>query len=236
MPKIRRYGAPDFAPHIEELLKLAAITSTPDARDALDSHLRMAWGANRLQNLRGQSASPNLFKQLGKSIRKTQQLLQKLGTFAPTEDIEYDISCYLEEGTITVATQKGLRHVGPRDPPPLGSYLNLEKIPIDATMATINRQRVLDRLMRDLDRVKPKRKRGGKRNQVHQSVVGFAGHFFRQYSMAKLTTYPDGKFAPFCKLFYEVTTGAPPLDGYELDTQIKAEVKSPQLGAVQIKS
>ena len=103
-------------------------------------------------------------------------------------------------------------------------------------MATINRQRVLDRLLRDLDRSKPKRKRGGQRNTTYQAVVGFAGHFFRQYSSAKLTTYPGGKFVPFCKLFYKIATGAPPLDEYVLDTQIRAEVKSPGLGAMKIKS
>src|SRR5215469_6545513 len=236
MPNIRRYGAPDFSPHVEELLKLAAIKSTPDAHDALDSHLQMAWGTNRLQNLRRQSAPPELFERLKTSIKKTQNLLRRLGTFPPTEVIEFDMQCYIEEGTITVATQKGLRHVAPRDPPPLGSYLDPEEIPASATMATINRQRVLDRLLRDLDRSKPKRKRGGQRNTTYQAVVGFAGHFFRQYSSAKLTTYPGGKFVPFCKLFYEIATGASCLDNHMLDTQIRAEVKSPQLGAKWIKS
>jgi hypothetical protein len=230
MTMIRRMpGAPDFAPHIDELLKLAHVTNTPDARNALDWHLCSAWGTNRLQNLRGKSGPPELFKQLERSIKKTQKLLRKLGMFPPTEDIEFDRLCYLEESTITVATQKGgMVPVAARDPPPLGSYPVF--IPPGATMATINRQRVLDRLLRDLDWVKPKRKRGGQRNPTYQAVVAFAGHYFRQYSTAKLTTYPDGKFAPFCKRFYEIAIGAPPLDGYVLDTQIKAEVKNPQLG------
>jgi hypothetical protein len=107
------------------------------------------------------------------------QLLRRLATFPPTEDIEFDMRCYIEEGTITVATQKGLVHVAPRDPlPPLGSYLDLELIPAGATRATINRQRVLDRLLRDLDRSKPKRKPGGQRNPTYEAVVGFAGAFF----------------------------------------------------------
>jgi hypothetical protein len=42
-----------------------------------------------------------------------------------------------------------------------------------------------------------------------------------------LTTYADGKFAMFCKRFYEVATGAPPLDDYVLDTAIKTEVNNP---------
>ena len=115
--------------------------ATADARDALDSHLQMAWGTNRLQNLRRQSAPPELFERLKTSIKKTQNLLRRLGTFPPTEGIEFDMQCYIEEGTITVAIQKGLRHVAPRDPPPLGSYLVPEEIPASATMATINRQR-----------------------------------------------------------------------------------------------
>ena len=177
--------APDFGPHIEKLLELAGIMNTLDTRRALDWYLQMAWGTVRLQNLRGQSASPDLFKQLETSIKKTQQLLRKLGTFPPTEDIEFDMHCYLEEGTITVATQKGLLHVTPRDPPPLGSYPEL--IPAGATRATINRQRVLDRLVRDLNRLKPKKKRGGQPNLTYQAVVACAGDFFRQYSTAKLT-------------------------------------------------
>jgi hypothetical protein len=228
--------APDFSPHIEELLGLAGIANTPDARDALGRCLRGAWGSSRLANLRGRSAPPKLFKQLKTSIKKTQQLLGRLATFPPTEDIKFDVLCYLEEGTITVA-RKGVSYVVPlQDPPPLGSYLDFEVIPAGATMATINRQRVLDRLVRDLERSKPKRKRGGQRNPTYQAVVGFAGCFFRAYSSAKMTTYPGGKFVPFCKLFYEIATGSPPFDGYELDTQIKAEVKSPQLGAKIIKS
>jgi hypothetical protein len=139
----------------------------------------MAWGTIRLQNLRGQSVSPHLFKQLETSIKKTQQLLRKLGTFPPTEDIEFDMRCYLEEGTITVATQKGLLHVTPRDPPPLGSYP--EFIPAGATMATINRQRVLDRLVRDLNRLNPKKKRGGQPNLTYQAVVACAGDFLRRH-------------------------------------------------------
>src|SRR5262249_28521116 len=138
--------APDFSPHIEELLGLAGVANTPDARDSLDRCLQSAWGTNRLQCLRGQSAPPELFRQLEGSIKKTQKLLRKLGMFPPTEDIEFDMRCYIEEGTITVATQKGLLHVTPRDPPPLGAYFDLERIPAGATMATINRQRVLDRL------------------------------------------------------------------------------------------
>jgi hypothetical protein len=192
------------------LLKLADVTSTPDARDALVLFLQSAWATNRQENLRGQSAPAGLFKQLENSIKKTQRLLRRLRTFPPTEDIEFDMFCYL-------ATQKGFPRFVRRNPP-------------------INRQRVLDGLMRDLDRAKQKRKRGGQRNLTHQAVVAFAGEFFRQYSTANLTTYPGGKFVPFCKLFYEIATGAPPLDDYVLDTQIKAEVKSPQLGAKWIKS
>ena len=228
--------APDFSHHIEKLLRLAGITNTPDTRRALDWYLQTARGTIRLQDLRSQSASPELFKQLETSIKKTQQLLQKLGKFPPTEDIEFDTRCYIEEGTITVATQKGLVHVAPRDPPPLGSYLDLELIPTGATMVTINRQRVLDRLMRDLNRLRPKKKRGGQPNLTYQAVVACAGEFFREYSTAKLTTYPQGKFACFCKHFYEVATGAPSLDGHELDTQIKVEVKSPQFWGKKIKS
>jgi len=228
--------APDFRPYIEKLLGLAGIANTPDARDALDRCLQGAWCSSQLADLHRKSAPPELFKQLKTSIKKTQQLLRQLGAFPPTEDIKFDMLCYLEEGTITVAAN-GVSYVIPlRDPPPLGSYLDFEVIPAGATRATINRQRVLDRLLRDLDRSKPKRKRGGQRNAIYQAVVGFAGLFFREYSSAKLTTYPGGEFVSFCKLFYEIATGASPLDDYVLDTQIRAEVKSPRLGVEKIKS
>jgi hypothetical protein len=211
------------------LLKLAQVKSTADARKDLGWHLETAWDTNLLQNLRGQSAPAELFKQLENSIKKTQRLLRRLGTFPPTGGFEFDI-CYLEEGTITVG-QEGRIVIPIGPPPPLGSYV----IPRSATMATINRQRVLDRLLRDLDRSKPKRKRGGQRNPTYEAVVALA-HFFRQHSTAKLTTYPDGKFVPFCKRFYEIAIGAPPLDGYILDTQIKIEVKSPQIWFAKIES
>jgi hypothetical protein len=231
----RAPGAPDFTPHIEELLKLAGIAGTPDTRNALDWFLQQGWVDSELERQRGKRAPPELFEQLETSIKKTQKLLRRLGKFPPTRNIEFDMGCYVGEGTISVASwQEGMELVLPRNPPPLDSYP--EPIPTGATIAMINRQRVLDRLLRQLDVFNPKRKRGGQRNRTHRAVVARASHFFRQYSTAKLTTYPDGKFVPFCKLFYEIATGASGLDNHMLDTQIRAEVKSPQLGAKWIKS
>ena len=230
---IRTFGAPDapdFTPHIEGLLKLAGIAGTPEARDALDWFLQQGRVDVELERQR-KPAPPELFKQLETSIKKTQMLLRSLGKFPPTRNIEFDMGCYVGEGTISVAPRqegKGMELSLPRNPPPLGPYPEL--VPAGATtVAMINRQRVLDRLMRDLEVFKPKRKLGGQRNLTHRAVIARAAHFFRQYSTAELTAYPGGKFATFCKRFYEVATGAPPLDGYVLDTQIKAEVKNPTI-------
>jgi hypothetical protein len=43
-------GAPDFGPSIEELLEVAGITSTADARARLDTNLTIAWGEYRHDN------------------------------------------------------------------------------------------------------------------------------------------------------------------------------------------
>ena len=227
---IRTFGAPDapdFTPHIQELLELTGIAGTPDARKALDWFLQQGWVDSELERERGKPAPPELFKQLETSIKKTQKLLRRLGKFPPTRNIEFDMACYVGEGTINVATwQEGMELKLPRNPPPL-VWCYPEPIPFGSTIAMINRQRVLERLLRQLDVFNPKRKRGGQRNLTNRAVVARAAHFFRQYSTAKLTTYPDGKFAIFCKRFYEVATGAPPLDDYALDTAIKTEVNNP---------
>ena len=222
LPKVRVPEAPDFAPHIGALLKEASVKSTPDARLDLDSILQLAWAESKL--LRVPKASPELFKQLTNSIKKTQALLRKLEGFKHTHNIGFDL-CPVGDGTVQFATvqemKRGENLELPRNPPPLGDVP--EQI---TTIAAINVQRMLDRLLREIARQKPNRKSGNQPELDKRAIVARAAYFFRHYSTVEPTTYFSGPFAKFCKRFYEAVTGKSP-SGSGLEKAIKEEIKRP---------
>jgi hypothetical protein len=223
-------GAPDFAPHLEELLEKAGLTNTPDARSTLDSNLQSAWGEYQFEreSERGR-APPELFNQLESSVKKTRGLLRRLERFHRLRDIGVDI-CAVGEGTVDIASarefilEKDL--VLPRNPPGLRS--GPEQVPPGGTLAMISRKRMLDRLLRDIARFKRKRKQGHQRELDKAVIVAYAASFFRQFSTAETTTYFNGSFAKFCKKFYEVVTGEA-LTKNGLEKAIKYELKKPTL-------
>src|SRR5262249_35541575 len=82
MPSIiRTFGAPDFTPRIQELLELAGIAGTPDARKALDWYLQQGWVDSELGRQRGKPAPPELFKQLETSIKRRKNCCGDLESF-----------------------------------------------------------------------------------------------------------------------------------------------------------
>jgi hypothetical protein len=93
---------------------------------------------------------------------------------------------------------------------------------------------MLDRLLRDIARYNPKRKRGHQQERDKLVIVARAGQFFRQYSPEKPTSYSLGPFAIFCKEFYEVVMREPP-SGSGLEQHIKDEVQTPTIGAQMVR-
>jgi tetratricopeptide (TPR) repeat protein len=154
-------GAPDFGPHLEELLTLAGITSTYDSRGDLDSNLQQAWESNEHERRsQQQRPAPELVRQLKSSIKQTQRLLAGFER-SHVRDIHFiQAPVGEDEGTVNTATVREMILGSgppslPRNPPPLA--------PLDHIVgadAVINTQRVLDRLLRELDRYAPKRKKG----------------------------------------------------------------------------
>ena len=212
IPEIRTPGAPDFSPHIEGLLKEANVRITPDARSSLFSSLHLAWGDVQLERMYQKTRIPPiLFRSLNKSIKETQRLLRRLEKLQ-LRGIDTD-RCSVVDGT--ALTQ-----------PIVGWF---DEVPPGATMVVFNRQRMLDRLLRDIARYNPKRKRGRQQERDKFIIVARAGYFFRQHSPKELTGYSAGPFAKFCKRFYEVVTGDT-LRGSGLEKLIKAEAKKPTLG------
>ena len=209
--EIRTPGAPDFSPHIERLLKEANIRNTPDARSSLFSSLHLAWGDVQLERMYQKTRIPSiLYRSLNNSIKETQRLLRRLEKLQ-LRGIDTD-RCPVVDGT--ALTQ-----------PIVGWF---DEVPPGATMVVFNRQRMLDRLLRDIARYNPKRKRGRQQERDKFLIVARASHFFRQYSPEKPTGYPNGRFAKFCKKFYEVITGDSP-SGSSLEKLIRNEVKAPTI-------
>ena len=222
--QIRAPEAPDFAPHIGALLKEASVKCTPDARSDLDSSLQLAWAESELTRV--SRASPELFKQLEYSIKKTQALLRRLERYKHTHDIIFHL-CAVGDGTVQFATVQEMIEKNlelPRNPPPLGGLP--EDIPSNGIIAAINVQRMLDRLLREIARYKPNRKQGNQPEPNKFVIVARAAKFFRHYSTVEPTTYFHGPFARFCKRFYEVVTGEI-LSKSGLEKAIKEELKRP---------
>jgi hypothetical protein len=228
-PTITVPGAPDFSPHFEKLLKAAKAESTPASRTALNSSLQQAWGYFQCERRQQRSeATPELLTQLKDSIRKTLALLAKIGKCQEWEDVGFD-HCPIDDVTISIAKFPNAVAL-PRNPPPLGRLP--ESVPPHEFRAGVNRKRMLDRLLREIDHLHRKRKKGHQKERDKAAVVAQAGFFFRQFSPAKPTSYFDGPFAIFCKRFYAVVTDKP-LTGSSLDKAIREEVKNPAI-ATQI--
>jgi hypothetical protein len=221
--EIRVPGAPDFSPHFKELLETARVESTLATRSSLDSSLQEAWGAfhfERKQQTR--QASPELLAQLKDSIRKTKALLGRLERCQEWREVGCDF-CPVDDATISIAKVPETLEL-PRNPPALGRLPDL--IPPHGIRAAINRKRMLDRLVREIDHFSTKRKRGNQKKLDKAIIVAHAASFFRQFSTVKPTTYWDGPFAKFCKKFYVAVTGEM-LTGSGLDKAIRNEVKEP---------
>lgn len=199
--------APKFGPHIDKLLKAACAESTPDVRSELDSRLQEAWMYCEMSQ-RSRQRSPREdkdLKQLKGSLKKTQNLLRRLRTYWVTRDIGFD-TCPVGDGTISIATVRELQFGGtldlPRNPPPFEGFP--EEISHDAALAAVNVERLLSRLLCEIDRIK--RKPWGQRKPGQFAAVYEAARFFAEYSTVAMTTYSGGEFVEFCELFYSVVT------------------------------
>jgi hypothetical protein len=185
-------GAPDFRPHIEELLKLTDVTSTPDARSSLVTQLKLAWVSSALEHQSRERRPPTeLVTQLETSIKKTQALLRR----HPHPDIGFDV-CPVGDGTVSVKTVRDLKFGAtvelPRNPPPIGG-LPEERVAPNGMLAAINIQRVLDRLLR---KIKPqrKKKRGGQEkgekrglcSPIFSGTLCFEDHSLSQWAVRQI--------------------------------------------------
>jgi hypothetical protein len=223
--EIRVPGAPDFAPQIEALLKKAGIKNTSAARSALESSLQLAWGDFHYERKHqiGQP-SPELLKQLKNSIRKTRALLAKLEQFQVWNEIGCDF-CPVDDLTVSIARVPQTLELR-RNPPPLGHFP--DQIPPHGLRAAINRKRILDRLVRELNHFYRKRKRGNQPEPDKDAIVTHAGIFFREHSPERPTAYFNGTFFEFCRSFYKVATGQL-LRPESLAKAIRKEVTKPSL-------
>jgi hypothetical protein len=228
-PMICAPDAPDFKNHIPELLKSGGIEDSPVARNRLGVELTLAWaeGDQRLE-LQQKQPSPDLFKQLTTSISKTQGLLRRLEEFPGWESVACEY-CPVGEGTISIQSGEKLisgETLGlPKNPPPLDSWP--ERVPPGGSLALINRQRVLDRLRREIARKRPNRRRGNQKEVDKALIVARAVSFFQQHSPVQATTHFDGPCVKFCKRFYEVVTGVR-LGPSGLERQIRRELRRPK--------
>jgi hypothetical protein len=222
-------GAPDFALHFEELLGLVRIKSTPEVKADLDAELRLAWLYNTMERKHQSLAPPEDIEQLKNSITDTQKYLRRLEKFGRTSDIVCHF-CPVGEGTVSIATLREMKFGEtlelPRNPPPLGGLP--EQIPLETMMVAINIHRLLERLKREIDYTHQRKKKPyGQFRRDNQIVIAHAARFSRRHSSVKATSYCDGPFFKFCKLFFEVVTGSSLPGDHALDARIKAEWKKP---------
>jgi hypothetical protein len=222
--RIAIVGAPDFSPHYERLLSKAGVESTPEALSYLSSRLQLAW--MYMLPPRPRRRSPRQyedFKQLKRSIKKTQTLIRVLRKYPHTKDIGFDL-CPVGDGTIDVTTNHELMLGGvvdiPRDRPPLTGFE--DTCAANGSIAAVNVDQMLTRLLRQIDRMK--KQSGGQGKPEKRQAVKEAASFFSKYSTVPMTTYSEGPFAKFCEFFYAVITGAAVEEG-NLAAQIRSVVR-----------
>jgi hypothetical protein len=196
--KILASDAPDFEIHIPKLLKEGDIEDSPVVRYSLGDELTLAWA----EEIPQKQPEVELFDQLTNSIKKTQNLLRRLEKFPQWRNVGVEF-CPVGEGTISMMA--GGAVALPRKPPPLGSLP--EWAAPGSSIAAINRQRVLDRLLREIAHKKRTRKQGHQKELHKAIIVARAVSFFRQYSSVEPTGYWDGPCVKFCRHFYEIVTG-----------------------------
>jgi hypothetical protein len=229
-------GAPDFGPHVEELIATGGFADTPEMRSRLKFELECGWAD--YEDERQYSEPPSkLLNDIESSVKKTRALLLKLEKYGSTRNIIFDY-CIVGDGTIAVVTGQDLYAKGyslPRHPPPPKSLF--VRLPPGGSMAVINREQILTRLLMDCARRKPGRKklkkpkgmRGRRRENDKRLIVARAASFFRDYSREKPTSYFDGPLVKFCRRFFEVATGKL-LTPSGLEKIIKQAVKEPRFG------
>ncbi len=202
--------APDFGPHVEELITTGGFADTPEIRSHLKLELELGWLDYELERQHGEPRS-KLLDDIEFSVKKTRALLLELEKFGGTGNIIFD-HCVVGDGTVAVVTAKDIYAKGfslPRHSrPPESLFMRL---PPGRSMAVINREQVLNRLLLDCarrkpGRKKPERKRGRRRELDKRLIVARAAGFFRDHSTETPTTYFEGPFVRFCKGFYEVVT------------------------------
>lgn len=218
----------DFEPYIDQLLELAGVVGTPDARARLNNCLgfaRVLWDLDlHTKNIR---VPTKHLSALESGIRRMKFLLRKIDKHLSSERIRFP-SCPVGEGTVAIQFFDSMKwgETVPIPPDPLPPPGRLpDKVPPGGMIATINIQRTLDRMLCEI--ALAKRSQARPREEGKRDIVGHAAMFFRERSTAAVTSYPSGQFATFCRSFYEAVTGANHLDLDDLQFQIRAEKKKP---------
>jgi hypothetical protein len=205
-----------FEPHIDALLKIGGIESSPKARSDLLLALQFAKANWELSTERAsrRRAPPKLLDQFIKTIEKGHKLLKKLRGYEVPRDLG-TVIYPVGTGIIDVATAqemiRGRMLELPHHPSISDRELYHPACPSDM-MALINLEPFLRRLV--FDARKGKRRRGSLKKSGKEAVVSYAERYFRRYSPKKPSTDPENPFQEFAERFYEVVTETKP-DGLE---------------------
>lgn len=201
---------------VDQLLKIAGAPNNADTRSALVLNLQLARGHCRLSKEEKQTPAA-LFKQLDKSLTRTQILLQQLQKQPAWNDVCF--RDYISGDGIAVAVSAKELFEGklrlPRTPPPpwrlsdAPLHLRLPHLEADGTLIAINILGVLADIQSEIVQraLKPKR---GQPVKVDKSVcVFYARNFFVHHSRNKASTDPKSGFAEFSESFYGIVSGTP---------------------------
>jgi AAA ATPase domain len=196
--------APDFGPQVKGLLETGNLKDTPEIRSSLKFELELGWVDVDIEREHG-IAPLDLFDDLEKSVEETRKLLMRFENYGNMRNIIFD-HCVLGDGAVNVVTARDLYAKGYSKPYGSQGSARVPRLPPNGSMVVTNRERILDRLLRDLAYRKPRRKRGGQHELEKRYIVARAASFFRAFSKDEPTDYAHGPFFKFCKKFYEVIT------------------------------
>jgi hypothetical protein len=217
-----------FEPHINELLKMAAVKSDANARSALVNALQFAEAGCYLEGRSQDRAPSELVEQLEGSIKKTLALLRRITTHRYSRDLGF-VMHPVGSGVIDIATVqemiRGRTLDLPRHPSISDAELRFPSVAADGMWAVINIEPLLRAVMIKL----AKRKRSQPKKLGKEETVFYAAQFFCLYSSIKPSNDPNNRFPKFAKRFYEAVTGND-IEPGRLDWQIRKVLKDRRAG------
>jgi hypothetical protein len=215
---------------IGDLLDLGGVAKTAETRSRLNQALEIARASYELERERQQRAPSELFEQLDTNIKKTLDLITKLGEYPDTRDIAFAMHPIGTGIADAVTGRKMIEGRSIRVSRKPWVDKGMPHISADHVIVGINVENLLRAFRVRVGKARRK-KRGHPERTDKLSVAFYAANFFCRYWATKPSREND-QFRLFVERFFEVATGTKAPD---LEWQVRQVLKRKSGGEKQPK-